>query len=526
MATHVTRCPHCQTSFRVRDEHLSRAGGKVRCGSCLQVFNCTEHLVSADSLTRKTTAETSDDTSFDIAGQQEVDANQLFDSMFGAAADDEPDSKAGLSDELDPGEFIADEPVTREALRKKEQKQRGSAAASKPSIDDDDFLIHDDMDLEDDEIADDPYSDNNLRTPDQLKRPKPSSVIDLEDNLIDRVADDSSLSSTIVDGNAYSLDDIEDDQDEDDEAWAKALLDDDTPAHIERELGLGSASESSGSSSPSKSDGSAASNINASDINAGNTSSHTGQGKTAASSTLNARSRDTQTADAVTSDSLVDESKTLPLHARSSRIDSSRINFELAEDQPGDEKEPASSARHQALTGNLQPTPLALKTRQRADKNNTLFTLATVVLLVLFAGQVLFFNFQNWAKDPQWRPVYQVVCQVSGCVLPSVQDVNAMTTRNLVVRSHPELANALVVDVLLVNNKGFSQPFPDLSLQFTDLNENTVASRVFHPDEYLSGEAAGQQLMPSKTPIHVALEIIDPGQEAVSYAVNLLANQE
>ncbi len=506
MATHVTRCPHCQTSFRVRDEHLSRAGGKVRCGSCLQVFNCTEHLVSADSLTRKTTTETSDDTSFDIAGQQEVDANQLFDSMFGAAADDEPGSKADLSDELDPGEFIADEPVTREALRKKEQKQRGSAAASKPSIDDDDFLIHDDMDLEDDEIADDPYSDNNLRAPDQLKRPKPSSVIDLEDNLIDHVADDSSLSSTIVDGNAYSLDDIEDDQDEDDEAWAKALLDDDTPAHIEKELGLGP-SDSGSLSTSNNPDTDAASKAD--------------QGKTNEGAGPGTVARETQTPD-----SLVDESKTLPLHAKPQRVDPARINFELAEDQPEDDKESASSARHQALTGNLQPTPLALKTRQRADKNNTLFTLATVVLLVLFAGQVLFFNFQNWAKDPQWRPVYQVVCQVSGCVLPSVQDVNAMTTRNLVVRSHPELANALVVDVLLVNNKGFSQPFPDLSLQFTDLNENTVASRVFHPDEYLSGEAAGQQLMPSKTPIHVALEIIDPGQEAVSYAVNLLANQE
>ncbi|NCB30924.1 MAG: hypothetical protein EOM66_05890, partial [Clostridia bacterium] len=45
MAVHVTRCPHCQTSFRVRDEHLSAARGMVRCGSCLQVFKAAEHFI-------------------------------------------------------------------------------------------------------------------------------------------------------------------------------------------------------------------------------------------------------------------------------------------------------------------------------------------------------------------------------------------------------------------------------------------------------------------------------------------------
>lgn len=43
--TQSTRCPHCQTAFRVTAEQLAAAKGAVRCGSCLQVFNATEYLL-------------------------------------------------------------------------------------------------------------------------------------------------------------------------------------------------------------------------------------------------------------------------------------------------------------------------------------------------------------------------------------------------------------------------------------------------------------------------------------------------
>ncbi len=45
MANRATRCPHCQTSFRVTDSQLATARGRVRCGACLEVFNATENWV-------------------------------------------------------------------------------------------------------------------------------------------------------------------------------------------------------------------------------------------------------------------------------------------------------------------------------------------------------------------------------------------------------------------------------------------------------------------------------------------------
>ncbi len=35
----MTTCPHCETSFHIGEEQLRQAGGRVRCGNCLQVFD-------------------------------------------------------------------------------------------------------------------------------------------------------------------------------------------------------------------------------------------------------------------------------------------------------------------------------------------------------------------------------------------------------------------------------------------------------------------------------------------------------
>lgn len=56
--TQSTRCPHCQTAFRVTADQLAAARGAVRCGSCLQVFNATEYLLdNAPARTRRRPAE-------------------------------------------------------------------------------------------------------------------------------------------------------------------------------------------------------------------------------------------------------------------------------------------------------------------------------------------------------------------------------------------------------------------------------------------------------------------------------------
>lgn len=146
------------------------------------------------------------------------------------------------------------------------------------------------------------------------------------------------------------------------------------------------------------------------------------------------------------------------------------------------------------------------------------------LLNLLAAGGLLvqysLYNFDELARQDKYRTWFERICPQLGCSLPPKVDVNLIRSSNLVVRSHPDFAGALVVDAMLYNRASFAQPFPLLELRFSDINDKPLANRRFKPREYLAGELAGQSQMPPQTPIHISLDILDPGQEAVNYSLN------
>ena len=136
------------------------------------------------------------------------------------------------------------------------------------------------------------------------------------------------------------------------------------------------------------------------------------------------------------------------------------------------------------------------------------------------AGQYVIYHFDELARQDQYRPWFEQLCPEVGCQLPSKVDISQVKSSNLVVRSHPEFSGALVVDAILYNRAAFSQPFPLLEMRFADINGQLLASRRFKPSEYLAGELAGNAEMPPQTPIHIALDILDPGTQAVNYSLS------
>lgn len=147
------------------------------------------------------------------------------------------------------------------------------------------------------------------------------------------------------------------------------------------------------------------------------------------------------------------------------------------------------------------------------------------LLLILLAagglvGQYVAYHFDELARQDQYRPWFQELCPELGCTVPSRVDIARIKSSNLVVRSHPEFSGALVVDAIIYNRAPFSQPFPLLELRFADLNGHLIASRSFKPGEYLGGEMQDVAEMPPQTPIHIALDILDPGPKAVNYSLS------
>jgi predicted Zn finger-like uncharacterized protein len=170
----------------------------------------------------------------------------------------------------------------------------------------------------------------------------------------------------------------------------------------------------------------------------------------------------------------------------------------------------------------LTDDPLQLDWQQRRSPwGRRLFWLLLIVLGAgALVGQYVAYHFDELARQDQYRPWFQQLCPQIGCTVPSKVDIAKIKSSNLVVRSHPEFNGALVVDAIIYNRAPFSQPFPLLELRFADLNGHLIASRRFKPGEYLSGDLEGMAEMPPQTPIHIALDILDPGAKAVNYSLS------
>ena len=151
-------------------------------------------------------------------------------------------------------------------------------------------------------------------------------------------------------------------------------------------------------------------------------------------------------------------------------------------------------------------------------------------LIALFLSAVLIFQYAWFQRNtlslnPKFRSSYDTLCQIMSCKLPPLIDIASIKSLQLLVRSHPEQDDALLVDTVIINNASHSQPYPTLHLSFTDINENLLANRAFTVSEYLGGELTGSKEMPAGQPIRLRLEIIDPGQEAVNYALRFSENK-
>ena len=170
----------------------------------------------------------------------------------------------------------------------------------------------------------------------------------------------------------------------------------------------------------------------------------------------------------------------------------------------------------------LVDDPLQLaweKPKPRRGRRGLWLVLALIALCGL-AGQYVWYHFDELARQDQYRSLFQDICPAVGCKVPSRVDINLLKSSNLVVRSHPEFQGALVVDAIIYNRASFAQPFPLLELRFADAGGQLIASRRFKPGEYLSGELAGKDEMPPQTPIHIALDILDPGPKAMNYSLS------
>jgi hypothetical protein len=145
-------------------------------------------------------------------------------------------------------------------------------------------------------------------------------------------------------------------------------------------------------------------------------------------------------------------------------------------------------------------------------------SLLAMLLLVFMLLQVMYF----WRNEllPRYeflRPALQTMCDLTGCELPLRKNLERIILLDREVRSHPVNREALQVTATIVNTADYLQSFPVIRITLSNRHGRIIASRDFQPTDYLSDNIdIGKGLTP-KQPLHIELEVLDPGKDAVGF---------
>ncbi len=487
----LTRCPHCGATFRVTEAHLNAAHGKVRCGACMAIFNATEHLLKTPDVAPAApvpAAEPRREPRFEDepeATTAEPEAD--FETSTEVAAEDDSDDFLIDDNTPLPDEELGDADLVAELEAALKEEQDAAAPASRSAA----SHLNPAQDL-DALLAEEEEAHGELA--DELHELDEQALAGAElDAILAPDAEDLTAEHALSDEDDEEFifqDNPEEDSAEDRYTGLRISDDElsDSFRDLDRPTQAAFADDADTELEKTDSDESWAEEM-LEEI----------EGRKPARPTPEpATPREN-------------------LHASDARD----FSFGLEPEQ-----EPLST-QQDAIT------PLAAFDRLKYDpirvenegvKTGSLvrvlaWTLVNILLLLALAAQLGWFHFDRVAQHEGLRSLYAEACQRLGCTLPTLLDIDKIKSNNLVVRSHPKAGKALVIDVMVTNEAPFDQPFPNITFQFADLNGKPVAQRVFTPEEYLSGEFRELKLMPSDRPVHVTLEILDPGPDAVNYTM-------
>jgi len=149
--------------------------------------------------------------------------------------------------------------------------------------------------------------------------------------------------------------------------------------------------------------------------------------------------------------------------------------------------------------------------------------LGIVVLVAALAAQYAFNMRNELARFPSARPWLETSCQWFNCSIPMLRAPKLVELISKEMRSHPNAKNALQVRARAVNNAPYTQAYPLLRLDITDIAGEFVGSRVFRPDEYLADTSATISAgITTHGQFDIQLELVDEKKMAVGYNFTFL----
>ncbi len=134
---------------------------------------------------------------------------------------------------------------------------------------------------------------------------------------------------------------------------------------------------------------------------------------------------------------------------------------------------------------------------------------------LVLALQALYFHADLWAEHAPLRPLYQKLCALAPCRLAPERAALPFRIDGVAVR--PVAPRGLRLDAMLTNAGPEALPPPAIRIEFANLEGRVVAGRTLQPDQYL--EIPRSERLAAGQSLHLVLEVLDPGPDAVSYHI-------
>ncbi|MEJ2590231.1 MAG: DUF3426 domain-containing protein [Candidatus Thiodiazotropha sp.] len=165
--------------------------------------------------------------------------------------------------------------------------------------------------------------------------------------------------------------------------------------------------------------------------------------------------------------------------------------------------------------------PIEKPARQRSPATPFWFA-GSLVLLLLLGGQLVWLFKDSLIRHDMGRQAVSALCQVVGCTVPIRRDTDKIVIQSRNLSTHPDMPDVLFMQLVMINNAGFAQPFPKVQLSLFNDKGALIARRTFAPDDYLPQDERGKRMMPESQPIQVEMQLRDPGKEVTGYTFEFL----
>lgn len=118
------------------------------------------------------------------------------------------------------------------------------------------------------------------------------------------------------------------------------------------------------------------------------------------------------------------------------------------------------------------------------------WTFASLLLLILFTGQTIYFYRAELATlVPAAKPYLEQYCELLQCTISLPRHPQLLNIESSDMHADHQHPGVITLSATVSNHASYPQAFPLLELTFIDNQNRPLASRIFKPDTYLGEDA-------------------------------------